>query len=283
MAAGRGRFAIWGVCLLGGATLAIGVGIATGAKLETKSASVTIAEDRSEEVTAQCKRGKKAVSGGFDSHIAQSPPTEAIIPYRSLREGGRKWSSGGYNFAEPGDLTSFAYCRDQKVKRRTNETTLSDAGSDTVTARCPKGTRVASGGFDSPKPYAGNDAPAIFPFESKKSGKRKWTVAGTNLGNAPGNLVAQVNCHDRKGLKTAEEELFIDRARVHRVVAECASGQRVVSGGFDYSVEPSGFPGPTFVFSSHKLAKRSWEVKAIDFTPGPATLTAYAYCEKKKR
>jgi hypothetical protein len=91
-------------------------------------------------------------------------------------------------------------------------------------------------------------------------------------------LVAQVNCHERKGLKTADEDLSIDSPGVYDVVAECAPGRRVVSGGFDYSVEPSS---SAFVFSSHKIGKRTWEVEAIDFdTPG--TLTAFAYCEKKQ-
>ena len=278
---------IWGVCVLGAATLAVGVGIAAGEKLKPKSASATLAEDQSKVVTAKCKRGTKAVAGGFDSSLPDPPPGEAIIPYKSVADKGRKWSSGGYNYADPGDLTSFAYCRDQKVKSRSNETTLSGAGpapygeTDTLTARCPKGTRVASGGFDSPKPYAGADAPAIFPFESMKTGKRKWRVSATNLGSAPGELVAQVNCHDRKGLKTATEELFIDMSGVHKVVAECAPRQRVVSGGFDSSARPADPPDTTFVFSSHRVTKRKWEVEAIYFTAGTATLTAYAYCEKK--
>jgi hypothetical protein len=71
--------------------------------------------------------------------------------------------------------------------------------------------------------------------------------------------------------------LFIGSSGVHDVVAECAPGRRVVSGGFDYSLEPS--PG-AFVFSSHKIGKRTWEVEAADFV-AEATLTAFAYCEKK--
>jgi hypothetical protein len=55
-------------------------------------------------------------------------------------------------------------------------------------------------------------------------------------------------------------------------------GGGVVSGGFGFSLEPTT---DAFVFSSHKVGKREWEVEAIDFE-APASLTAYAYCEKKK-
>jgi hypothetical protein len=280
MAWSRRRFAIW-ACVLGALMLTIGIGVATGAKLKTKSASTTLSSGEFDSVTAKCKRGTKAVAGGFDSEIdLGGGPTEAIIPYMSRAEGGREWSSAGYNVSEPGELTSFAYCRDQKIKRRSSETTLSAGETDTVTARCPRGTKVASGGFDNPDfSISGPSATAIFPFASLKTGKREWTVSARNLGDASGDLVAQVNCHERKGLKTADEDLSITSSGVHDVVAECAAGRRVVSGGFDYSLEPSL---GAFVFASHKVGKREWEVEALDLVE-PATLTAYAYCEKKKK
>jgi hypothetical protein len=279
MAWSRRRFAIW-ACTLGTATLAIGIGVATGAKLKTRSASETISPGEFDSVTAQCKRGTKAVSGGFDSELdLDAPATEAFIVYMSRAEGGRKWTSAGFNLGgEPGELTSLAYCRDQKIKRRSSETTLSGGETDTVTARCPKGTKVASGGFDNPDFTVNGTTVAIFPSESKKVGKREWTVSGTNLGPDPGDLVAQANCHTRKGLKTAEEELSINPSGVHDVQAECSGRRRVVSGGFEYSLEPSE---GAFVFGSHKVGKRAWEVEALDLD-APATLTAYAYCEKKK-
>jgi hypothetical protein len=262
----------------GTATLAIGIGVATGAKLKTKSASETLSPGEFDDVTAKCKKGTKAVSGGFDSDFDAGGPTEAILPYMSRAEGGRKWTSAGFNLGQPGELTSFAYCRDQKIKRRTEDTSLSFAETDTVTATCPQGTKVASGGFDNPDFVLNGTNIAIFPNESKKTGKREWTVSGRNLADDPGDLVAQVNCHERKGLKTFDETLSINSPGAHDVEAECGAGRRVVSGGFDYSLPPSE---GAFVFSSHKVGKREWEVEAVDFD-NPATLTAYAYCEKKK-
>jgi hypothetical protein len=74
-----------------------------------------------------------------------------ILPYASRAEGGRKWTSAAINIApSPGEVTSFAYCRDQKVKRRSEDASLGLNETDTVTARCPKGTKVLSGGFANP-------------------------------------------------------------------------------------------------------------------------------------
>jgi hypothetical protein len=280
MGSSRRKFAIW-ACVFGTATLAVGIGVATGAKLKTKSASETLSTNEFDDATAKCKRGTKAVSGGFDSDIDTGGSTEAILPYTSRAEGGRKWTSAGFNLAAPGELTSFAYCRDQTIKRRSADEVLSGGETETVTARCPRGTKVASGGFDNPDFNVNGTNVAAFPSESKKTGKREWTVTGTELGSDPGELVAQVNCHERKGLKTFDETLSIDSPGVYDVVAECAPGRRVVSGGFDFSLEPSASPA-AWVFSSHKIGKREWEVEAIDFAD-VATLTAYAYCEKKKK
>jgi hypothetical protein len=199
--------------------------------------------------------------------------------YMSRAEGGRKWTSG-LNSAEPGELTSFAYCRDQKIKRRSSETTVSGGGAtETVTARCPRGTKVASGGFDNPDFGVGEGgATAIVPSESLKTGKRAWSVSGKNLGDVSGELATQVTCQKGQGLKTFAEELSIGIG-IRDVQVECSGDRRVVSGGFDYSIEPTEV---AFVIASHKAGKRTWEVKAMNFEHPTAALTAYAYCEKKK-
>jgi hypothetical protein len=274
------RAAVW-VCVLGAATLVAGIGVASGAKLTTKSASETLSPGEFDSATAKCKRGTKAISGGFDSDTDPAAiDGSAILPYTSRAEGGRQWTSTGLNLEDTGEVTSFAYCRDQKVERRSDEATVDPGESETVTARCPRGTKAISGGFDNPD-FILEDPPivAIFPNESMKTGRREWTVSGLNLGDTPGTLVAQVNCHEGKGLKTSSEDLFIDFEGVHDVTAECAPGRRVISGGFEYSLDPEE---DAFVFASHKDGKRAWEVKAYD-DAAPATLTAYAYCEKKKR
>jgi hypothetical protein len=266
-------------CVFGAATLALGIGLAAGAKLKTKSASTTLSPEELDSVTAKCKQGTKAVSGGFQSDTNPSRPSGSyIFPSMSRAEGGRKWTSAGLNSAEPGELTSFAYCRDQKIRRRSSATTVSGGGAtETVTARCPRGTKVASGGFDNPDFGVGEGgATAIVPSESLKTGRRGWSVSGKNLGDVSGELVTQVNCQKGQSLKTFAEELSIGIG-IRDVQAECSGDRRVVSGGFDY--EPSEV---AFVIASHRAGKRTWEVKAMNFEDPTAALTAYAYCEQKK-
>jgi hypothetical protein len=277
MASSRRRLAIW-ACIVGTATLAIGIGVAMGAKLKTKSASTTLSSGEFDSVTAKCKKGTKAVSGGFET--VNDPNTPVILPYMSRAEGRRKWSSAGFNEGDPGELTSFAYCREQKVKRRSSETTLAPAETETLTARCPRGSKVLSGGFDNPDFFiGGTSATVIFPFESLKTGKREWSVSGINLGNVPGELVTQVTCGEGKGLKTFDEELSFVAGGVDDVSVRCGGERRVVSGGFETTLTAAD--ERVFTFASHKVGRREWEVRALNVV-GPVTLTAYAYCEKKK-
>jgi hypothetical protein len=264
-------------CILGAAALTIGIGVASAAKLKTKSESTTLSPDEEDAVTAKCKRGTKAVSGGFDAELALAD-SPFVIPYGSHRDGARGWSSSGFNAGDdPASITSFAYCRDAKVKARSSEVSVEGEETESATVRCPRGTKAFSGGFDNPDFFVNGGATAIFVFESRKVGKREWTVSGTNLGNVGGTLTAHVYCREGKGLKTVEEDVFNDHPDTWELAPRCGRGKRVVSGGFDYTL-PTDEGGP-FVYSSHKVGKREWEVASTNVT-GAATFTAYAYCEK---
>jgi hypothetical protein len=279
----RRRFAVL-ACIVGAATLAIGLGVATGAKLKTRSASTTIGAQELDSVTAKCKKGTKAISGGFEVEFA-SGGGPIMLPLESMKRGGRGWESRAANFGSgAGELTSFAYCRDEKVKRRTEETTIDQLEVGTATAKCPTGTKAIAGGFAGPEIALGVDSSLILPFESRRSGKREWTVSAVNFDDFAGTLTAQAVCHEGEGLKkkavrtTAEDNGFYD------LVATCKRGSRPVSGGFDSTLPPQGEGGP-FVLSSHRQGKRHWAASFFVFYTDPippATFTTYAYCEKKK-
>lgn len=92
-------------------------GVLAGQKLTTASDNVTVAGDTYASATATCERGTKAVSGGFQMQDYFFDIME------SSGSGGKKWTSEGPNFSgEENTLTSFAYCRDEDVKRRTAST-----------------------------------------------------------------------------------------------------------------------------------------------------------------
>jgi hypothetical protein len=252
----------------------LATGYAGAAKLKTKSESTTVSFESQGDVEATCKKGTKAISGGFDADLSFSDGF--LLVYESMKTGGRRWETAAFNEGDPGSLTSFAYCRDAKVKRRSAETTLDEDEDGSAIATCPKGTKAISGGFDNPE--FGKGGSAILPYESRRLSKREWIVSGVNFAD-PGTLVAQVVCRKGKKVKTASDSDFADHADTYSPVAGCPRGARAISGGFDSTLPPDGSIDGPFVYSSKKEGKRSWEVSYFDFLAA-ATFTAYAYCEK---
>jgi hypothetical protein len=281
MAWSRRRVAIW-ACMLGAATLAIGLGVATGAKLKAKSETVSVDSGENGSATARCKKGTKAVSGGFEAEFDPLPgPTPYFYMSESRRTGGREWTSAAYNISiTSGDLTSFAYCRDQKLQTRSATTEVDADELDSVTARCRQGEKALSGGFAAEEiDIGGSTTPVFYPTESLKEGRREWTVSAVNAGSAAGDLTAYVHCREGKAVKTKQAEETLGTTEFDSVEARCSRKQRVVSGGFD--LDSNWTTTGAFGMESQKLGKREWTVAALG-AGGDPTIVAYAYCEKKK-
>jgi hypothetical protein len=210
-----------------------------------------------------------------------------FIPLDSLRDGGRGWTASAHHYVGTGEesLTSFAYCRDQKVKSKRATVSVDPAEVESVTARCKRGTKALSGGFDGERVDIFNtgDSPWFWVIRSVKEGKRKWTVEAYNVGGVPGDLTASVVCGEGKALKTAEADTTQSPPGlgVETVEAQCRRSQRVVSGGFDLSVDwqTTG----AWANASHKAGKRGWHLESVEAGGAMHTITAFAYCEKKKK
>jgi hypothetical protein len=187
MAWSRRRLAIW-ACVVGVVTLAMGIGVATAAKLKTKSASTTLPSGGFDSATAKCKRGTKAVSGGFVSPFdpnAPLPEQPNVLVGQSSRTSGRGWTSRAHNNSPAeGMLTSFAYCRDERVKRRSATTEIGADELGSATAHCRKGTKAISGGFDAERIDTSlPEFPIVSVIASRKLGKRRWQVSAFNFGD----------------------------------------------------------------------------------------------------
>jgi hypothetical protein len=264
--------AVLALALIAGTTALAGKG------LKTKSETVSVEPGENAAATATCKRGTKAVSGGFEVEFDNDLPPFRFIS-ESRRTGGREWTSAAYNGVnEAGDLTSFAHCRDQKLKTRTATTEVESLTFESVTARCKQGEKAFSGGFAAEERVPGLNTPAMFLSQSLKHGKREWTAAAFNAGNEGGDLTAYVHCREGKGVKTKQAEETLSTDEFDSVAANCRRKQRVVSGGFDLGVDWT--TSSAYVMESQKLGKRSWEIAAVE-TFGEPTIVAYAYCEKK--
>ncbi len=258
------------IAVLGVGVFAVG---ASGKKLQTRSESTSVDPLDFDSVTADCDPGAKAVSGGFRTEL--DPDSGPIfLPFESQRTGARGWAfSATYIFGpDPATITSFAYCRDEKVKSSAESETFDVGESQTVVATCPPGTKVLSGGFE------GDEEDDAVPYVSRKLGKRQWEVTAVVYSDGA-SLTAQVNCREGRKLRKKEDTATIDDDRTATAVAKCKRSQRVVSGGFaqeDFPVE-----GGPFTYESVKDGKRKWRVSATSL--GSSDITAYAYCEKKKK
>jgi hypothetical protein len=265
---GRRRAVATITCLCGALVLAVVAGVATGAnkaKLKTSSASTALPLFEDGAVSAQCKPNTKSVSGGFEA-------SDVVTPIESLRLGSHAWRSGAVDgSSEPTSLTSFAYCRDEKVKSAADSVIVPSGEVRTATVSCPPGTKALSGGFEG---KADTDS-FVPPHVSRMVGKRQWETSAINYGD-PDTLTAQVNCHEGKGLKTKSVSETTS-ALTTELIAKCKKRQRVISGGFATSDLVS--KGGPFVQESRKQGKRKWVVTVFD--AGSTEATAYAYCEKK--
>jgi hypothetical protein len=262
------------------AVLGAGVALA-GENVKQKTKTTSVAGVSQGFVTAKCKRGTRVVSGGFETEYDTISADPNVLINESHRAGRRSWTSGAFNLAASpsGDLTSFAYCRDQKLKRRHKAITVEQNEEATVTAVCPKGTKVFSGGFEAEPLSAG---PFFYIRSSRKAGARKWEVSAINFGD-PGELEADAYCRAGKKLKTASATDTVSRSSFPVNVyaapqAECPRGRASVSGGFEID-------GLASIRDSAKIGN-DWRIAATanpTMLPFPTIpVTVFAYCEKKK-
>jgi hypothetical protein len=268
--------------LIGAAVLTIGAGLASGV-LKTNSAAVEIPVDGQGSVTAKCAKPTKAVSGGFDAPAfepAAGPQTFALV---SERTGRRTWTTSGLNYEEPGELVGYVYCSKTlpTLKVRSATKTLGDNDDASVSARCKKGGEAVSGGF-----VTGDfENEELQPYESRRTGKRRWTVSATNFGPGANEMTAIAYCAKHKlGLKAkSAEDTTTEQGSLVFAEARCRKGTKAVSGGFSGVMELND--RQTVPFQSTRTGGRRWSSAALaGFVGGTGptiTWTTYVYCLDK--
>lgn len=266
------------VMICAGVALAMALGGLASGALKTKSRNFTVAGgDNSEQGIAKCKRGERAVSGGF---FGETDPGNAVIsPADSARKGKRKWRflAGNVGGTE-GTATVYAYCDKDSPElnvRRASETVDSPATVE-LTARCRRGEEAVAGGFDGPGEVS------AYLFRSKRAGKREWTLGLFHLnlsGGEPTTYTALAYCDETTPrLRTRSRALTMqDSAEPQSIAAKCTRRQELRSGGFevDYAVPTEA----ATVHGSRRSGKRRWEASAFPLA-GTPELTVYAYCAR---
>jgi hypothetical protein len=253
------------------ALLALMVGVASGAKLSTKSATVTLPSDQdTHRATAKCKQGAKAVGGGHqlsedvDDYVAGSYPT-----------GKRGWTAGALRtlgFIDDSELTTFVRClKGAKVTTESATVSLPDDDVASVTVKCPKGSKVSGGGVAvSPDdPYNVAEPAGSYP-----SGKREWTAVGEAYD--PGaELIGFAKC--LKGAKIARRSESFDMpddSDTHLVTAKCPKKTKATGGGIELSE-----PYDNYDQGSYPSGKRAWTAAGYD----DGVVTAHVLCLKKPK
>jgi hypothetical protein len=175
-----------------------------GPALVTRSATATVVSGGINSATATCPRGRKVVSGGFNSPGYSDDFTGASVqPYAFHKFGARGWLVREINFgATDGSFVAFAYCADRGVQVRTAVTMIQPyPATGSATASCAAGERVISGGSKTPvfDPTTTGPIPGaqIFPYESRRTGRGAWTIRGENYGLTDGILRAFAYCQPR--------------------------------------------------------------------------------------
>jgi hypothetical protein len=278
---------------LGTATLTIGLGVATGAKLKAESASTSIDPNTAASATAVCERGTRTISGGFE---LVPPESAGLFPIasegRTPRSGAfepipRRWRSTAVNLGDdPAALTSYAYCRDQKELRDDLggsswfKDSLASGQERRFRLRCQGGGRALrqgraiSGSFSAEH----DENTSVRIRASHRVSSHRWTVVAKALGTDPfARVSATVYCTNRRVFTKSKTAIASGGAPTD-AVARCKRGQRVVSGGFE--TENFAAEGGPFVYASRKQGRRKWLVRV--FATEPEEFTAYAYCEKKR-
>jgi hypothetical protein len=78
-----------------------------GKGLKTRSETISVEPNENGAAAPTCKRGTRAVSGGFDSHYDPDGRLGFFEPNQLLRTGRREWTGGAWNNSlESRDLTA---------------------------------------------------------------------------------------------------------------------------------------------------------------------------------
>jgi hypothetical protein len=243
-----------------------------GKRLTKSSKTVEVSSGAHGSATARCDRGTRAVSGGFSIDWITGGPTP--FPDQSSRTGRRGWTTEGINFGfgTSGNLTTYAYCREGKIASRTVSREIGPGGTGTVTARCARGMRAVSGGFNADEFTGAPDDPRFYIGVSRKVRRRAWEVGAANTGSVPGDLTVRINCREGGRLKT--RSTGGETPGLFDLDATCKRGERVVSGGF---ADPS-FAGEsaTRLYVFKRLGSRTWHLDGYG-----DEVTLYAYCEPR--
>jgi hypothetical protein len=158
--------------------------------------------------------------------------------------------------------------------------------SASVTAHCPKGTQIFSGGFQRTnfttpgvKRYGGHIYGGDYITESRADGTDGWTVSGGATGENGGELTAIAYCGDDSSLpiKEVSTEVSVGEGKAASATTpSCPDGYALISGGFSF-----GDSHNALFADGYFTRAGTWAATGYGWF-GSANLTAYGYCAQAR-
>jgi hypothetical protein len=255
----------------------------TNFSIATKSFHIT-QPDTAPRLQTICPGGKFPLGGGMTQSPAVGADGEGAYPHSYERLGAQRGWHISVVFLDPSrasttprDVTVQALCGFGVIPATpTPHTTvyLRPGQTKTVTARCPKGQSLVSGGFQRTDFRSdGGD----YVTESHAVGTNAWVVSGHAYGTGSGELTAIAYCARMK--RPIITEVASSPAPVSAgtsattTTPTCPSGKRLVTGGFS----TNGSTEALFAQGAFN-PEGTFSATAYGFFGAAPQLTAYGYC-----
>jgi hypothetical protein len=232
-----------------------------------------------------CPRGRSPIGGGMSQSPGVGSDGDGVYPHSYERLGAQL----GYHISvvvldpSPSQTTTRQVTMQVVCGRGVLPATptphktvwVKSGQTKTVTARCPKGQFLVSGGFQRTNFRSdGGD----YVTESRAAGPKAWTVSGSAYGpTGQGELTAIAYCARMKKPMLTEVSSSPAPVGANQVgsttTSACPKGKRLVAGGFSSSGSSNSF------FADGTMnAGNTFTAKSYGFFGPVSALTAYGYC-----
>ncbi len=272
------------------ATVSGGVGPLRGLTAATGTVEMHRADEKAR-FEVNCPGGASPIGGGWANYPAVGGDGEGLYPHSYERlgvQGGFHVTASYIDRSRPPTPTRFAQiqvlCGEGLVPTASPHATtfVKRQGTGTVTARCPKGTQLFSGGFQRTNfitpgvaingVFYGGD----YITESRADGNA-WRVSGGATDRYGGELTAIAYCAEDPSLPITEVSSTVevgDGKAASATTPRCPTGRALIDGGFSF-----GDSDDALVANGYFTSAGTWSATGYGWF-GSAELTAYGYCAK---
>jgi hypothetical protein len=274
------------------ATRAGGVGPLTDLTGATDTVEMHRADEKAR-FEVNCPGGTSPLGGGWVNYPPVSADGEGLYPHSYERlgvQGGFHVTASYIDPSRAATPTRFAriqaLCGEGLVPTASPHATtfVKPRGTGTVTARCPRGTRLFSGGFQRTNfitpgvaingIFYGGD----YITESRADGNA-WRVSGGATDRYGGELTAIAYCAEDPSLPLSEVSSTVevgDGEAASATTPRCPKDRALIAGGFS-----TGDSHDALIADGYFTRAGTWAATGYGWF-GSAELTAYGYCAKAR-